>query len=491
VRLRRRIARWIGCLALATALAGCESFEPISIPLVYESEPGPDLADRTFPILLSGWTEKPQEDETRGYFLWPFVHYVREGRETSFGILGVDIYQQRVDHRGFIDTDCILGPVLYGHSADEGSYLTILPFGGTLKGKLGKSYALLILPPFFFYGEDNRGVGPEGDVAKTTWVLFPFVNWVKGGGRSGFKVFPFYAHYEKTDADGRDSYARTWVLWPFWTYQRNQLNCGKGEQRMFFLFPFYGRSDGPNTSQCAVLWPFFRWYENRGTSAGGPFWEFKFWPFFAVHHGRYRDRLDFWPFWGHKERTVPIVTGKGGYERYERTFVLWPFFRWERQDSDLLETRRFFFAPFLWSFATEGKDGKGRSREFKIWPLFRYKEWPDGRLTVNLFSPLWFQDPEGGFERIYNPLFRIYEHGRTEEGGERTLFLWGLVQSRENEKRASFTVHPFLYWNERAKNDTSREENFLFGLFQYRRQGKERGLRFFWLPWFPTWEADE
>ena len=32
--------------------------------------------------------------------------------------------------------------------------------------------------------------------------------------------------------------------------------------------------------------------------------------------------------------------------------------------------------------------------------------------------------------------------------------------------------------------------SFLFGLFQYRNLGGERGLRFLWLPEFPTWGGD-
>ena len=46
-------------------------------------------------------------------------------------------------------------------------------------------------------------------------ILFPFVNWVEGGGREGFRIFPFYGHYRRTDLLGREVYDRHWVMWPF------------------------------------------------------------------------------------------------------------------------------------------------------------------------------------------------------------------------------------------------------------------------------------
>ncbi len=459
-------------LLVVTLAAGCETFEPVSVPLVYDRDASPDLVAHAIPPLLSGWTERLGADETRAYFLWPLVHYVREGRSWNVGFLGADLIRHRVDHRGFVDFDWNVPPVFYGHSVDEGSYFALFPFGGTTKGLFGKTFAAFALFPLYVYAEDARAQGPPAAGAFTSHhVLFPFVNWVHGGGRSGFKLFPFYAHFERVDPDGRPAYERTWILWPFWTYQRNNLNSPAGEQRLFFLFPFYGRSDGPKTTQWTVLWPFVRYFENRGTAFGGPFHELRIWPFFTSSEGRERERLDIWPFWGHKWRRVPLATREGAYSSYERTFLLWPLVRWEREESDVAETFRWWVLPLLWSFRTRDREAGGEKREFKVWPLFRYKEWPDGRVRVNIFSPLWFEDPEGAFEMIYNPLFRIYDKARAENGDTRRLYAWGIVETRENEAQERYS------WE------------LLLGLFGYAKRGRGRALRFFWLPEI-AWEAD-
>lgn len=495
-------------LGLVALLAGCASADPIVVPpLLYEQEAEPDLITHVFPMFLSGWEDRPSTDETRTYGLWPLYKIKREGRELQIGALGAYFYRRRVDHRGFEKLDVLIPPVFYGHSVDQGSYLTIFPFGGTMKGLLGKSYALGVLFPLYLYTEDNRGVGParraehEGgepapneDVFVSQHVLFPFVNWVHGHGRSGFRVFPFYAHYERHDLEGREAYERTWILWPLWTHQKNNLNTSRGEagaQEMWFLVPFFGYSHGPKTTRWTVLWPFAKYYENRGTLAGGPYWEFKSWPFFTIAHGRDRDQLDIWPLWGHKERLAAIAIHGGQYDHFERTFLLWPFLRWEHHETNALDYHKWWLLPFLWHYHTDDKEKKQEKDEFKIWPLFRRKSWPDGRVTINIFSPLWFNDPEGAFEMIYNPLFRIYESGRLPDGDERHLYAWGLVQHYENERRTETWVHPFLYWNEARKDQSARDDNFLFGLFQIHRRGRERALRFFWLPEWPSWTADD
>lgn len=482
--------------------AGCASADPIVVPLVYEREDEPDLIENAIPLLLSGWTERPREDEVRGYALWPLWHYVREGPELQVGLLGANFIQKRLDHRGFLDVDYLIPPVLYGHSVDEGSYFALLPFGGTTKGLLGKSFAAWVLFPLYLYTEDNRGTrearaglrpadpARNDGVLVSHHVLFPFVNWLHGHGRSGFRIFPFYAHYEREDLEGRLAYERTWILWPFWTHQRNNLNSPGGPQTMWFLFPFFGRSEGQYASQWTVLWPIVRYFEYRRASTTGPLHSFRVFPFFAREVGRYRTRLDIWPFWGRKERFVPLVTETGGYDRFERTFILWPVVRWENHESDKLAFRKWWVMPLLWSYETEDKVSGAKKEEFKVWPLFRYKSWPDGRVTVNLFSPLWFNDPEGAFEMIYNPLFRIYERSRQADGDERRLYAWGLVQDREGRATTAFTVHPFLYWNDVAKDGSARHDRYLFGLFQYRRAGAERALRFFWLPEI-SWRAGD
>lgn len=459
-----RLAR-IALVATALALgAGCRMDEPFEIPLLYEHEPQPDRIDDTIPLLFTSWEVEPGKDETRVHILWPLLNYTREGRSKELRLLNIRVMSEKVDHRGFIDSDYILGPVFYGHSADEGSYLSVLPLGGTFRGLLGKDYSLAIVPPLFLYLRDKDFT--------STHILFPFVNVWSGGGRSGGRFFPFFAHYERADRDGRLAYRRTWILWPFFQTLENNLNSPAGAQKMWFLFPFYGRMDGPDTHSWTVLFPFFKYYENTGAGLGGPLWDLRApWPFVRIVRGRDRSTTDFWPFYGESVKAVDLFSEAPGI-RSHRRFILWPLWRDERERKGELDYSRWWLFPFLWSFTTEHEREGVQKREFKVWPLFRYKRWPDGRVAVNVLSILWFQDPEGAFERIIGPLTRVYHEWHDEEGARRLELLWGLYGERDFVSAAGEEV-------ERV--------SILFGLIQYERRGGRRSLRFFFLPTGPDW----
>jgi hypothetical protein len=452
------------CLA---ALGGCRFDEPIDASIIFDHEPGPDVTDDTIPFLFSGWETEPARDKTKAFLLWPFMRYERDGRTSQFWLFAAPVYRDRIDHRGFHDVDLIAGPVFYGHSADEGTYLTVFPLGGTLRGLLGKRYALGILFPLFLYTEDD--IDPN---FHSTHVLFPFINWWSGGGRSGGRIFPFYAHYERRDVGGRLAFKRTWILWPFWQTLDNNLNAPSGAQHMWFLFPFFGKSDGPETHSWTVLFPLFKYFENRGAGLGGPLWEVRApFPFVHILRGRDRQITDIWPFYGTKEREIPFFTGPG-HEAYYRRFILWPI--WHEEDhvvGDVIEAR-WWALPLLWSYKTENAVEHWSKREFKVWPFFRYKRWQDGRVAVNIISPLWFQDPEGAFERIWGPLTRVYHEWRDDDGSYRLNLLWGLFGRR--------------VYDAPEKVQVSRT-SLLFGLIQYERRDEKKMLRFFFLPTGPEW----
>lgn len=487
-RARRRL---LAVAALALFVSGCSGLGTryLEIPFFFEYDPEPETGEvrTTIPLLLSGHFENKKRDEERTYFLFPFFSAIREGKERTYRILTAPVYQKRIDHRGFEDIDVVAGPVLWGTSADEGSYLAVLPFGGTIKGLLGKDYGVFVTP-LFWYLEERTTVG----MFKSYHMPFPFVNWVSGGGRSGFRIWPFYGHYERYDREGRQAYDRTWILWPFWQTLRNNMNTQSGEQWMWFFFPFVGRGGGPNHSQWTVLWPLFHYIERTRHSTTDPYWEIKApFPFFIYGKGKYRSRFDLWPFYGQKKRYVPMLSGTA-WDRFERRFVGGPLFRWEHHETKTFDDTKWWLLPIVWSFSRRNKETGAVSRTFRIWPLLRYRRFADGRTTLNLIAPLWFDDtdPEGVFEQIYNPLTRIYEHADEKGGGERLRLLWGLYHSFESPERDDLAIHP-LFWDDETKDGGEHDLGLLFGLFQYHRRGKKKALRFFWLPEWPTWETDD
>ncbi len=475
-------------LALLVGAPGCAGVgEPVHVPLLFEHETLAETQWTTIPALLSAKKVDRKRGETRYYVLWPLLSWSRNGVEREVRLLGAPVYQRRVDHAGFFDTDSIIGPVLYGHSRDEGSYLSVLPFGGTLKGKFGKDHITWVLPPLYVYARNRTAAGTK--VSHN--LLWPLVNWVSGGGYAGFRVMPFYAHYTRRDKEGRLAWSRTNILWPFWSSYRNNLNLPGKEQHGWFLWPLFGRYDGPSRSGWEALWPLFRYRENRSTNFRGPWWELRApFPFVVIGRGRYERRTDLWPLWGHRRRRLPLSVGKG-YDEWERYFALWPVWRWERHETDRFVDHKWFLLPLVWSYHRVPQPGaRGpETRTFKLWPLFRYRRHPDGRTTINLISPLWFEDPEGAFEAIYNPLTRIYE--RQDRGGHKwTLLLWGLYQRHEDHETRSVVIHPWLFWDRERTDGSERDVALLFGLFRYLRHGNEKALRLFWLPPWPRWGGD-
>jgi hypothetical protein len=357
-----------------------------------------------------------------------------------------------------------------------GKYLAIAPFGGTTRGFLGKDEMTWVGFPYPFYLSSR-----ERDF-ESTHVLWPFVNWVEGGGREGGRVWPFYAHYRRTDLLGREVYDRHWVMWPFVSWAENSAQQGvvdpdTGVFRAtptdeLFIFPFYGKIEGPDDKDYTVLWPFFRYEEIPSTN----FWELRApFPFFIMHHGNdpalaregrtsERFRFDIWPIFGFKERA--------GYRRY---FALWPIYRYEyRNDEVWAEDTKLYFVPFFQyhhHIEIETKDDYQRTR---VWPFVHYRRGVKGDIELHVLAPILWDDPNG-FERIIYPFLRLYEYKRASWGGTQQRFLMGLASWRHEPPVSGVT-------------DGYSRLSLLFGLLQFRSGGTNHeesdraGVRFLYLP---------
>lgn len=376
----------------------------------------------------------------------------------------------------------------YGSDEEEGGYLTVAPFGGTMKGLLGKDDLLWIgFPlPFYLYARDGE--------FESRHVLFPFVNWVNGDGRSGFRVFPLYGHYERRDDDGRLAYDRTWLLWPFITWQTNGANLMKtgpnGEEvaedptKVFAVLPLFGVVTGPQVFELDFLYPFFRYSsftQDKGWELRAPF---PFLIFSGDEAGR--SRYDLWPFFGVRKRP--------GYVRH---FALWPIERYENRDDDWVKDVLFEFLPFFqYHDHLDRKSGATYNR-VQLWPFFHYRQEADGSTDFQSLSMLLFRNEDA--EELLNPFFTLYRHreiprlGSSETNMLLGLASWRTVRPGEASGPAPGTVNPYLEGSAGEGNwfpEDYDRVSLLFGMFQYRRKGREKGLRFFYLPEWPVWEAD-
>jgi len=369
----------------------------------------------------------------------------------------------------------------------QGKYCVIAPFGGTTYGFLGKDEITWVGFPYPIYLHAH-----ERDF-ESYHVMWPFVNWVEGGGREGFRVWPFYAHYKRTDLLGREAYDRHWVMWPFVSWARNSGQVGSYDEgtdefratptEELFIFPFFGKITGPDDRNYSVLWPFFRYEEIPSTH----FWELRApFPILTIHHGSdpalarqgknsERLRFDVWPIFGFKERP--------GFIRY---FAAWPIYRYEGRDDEWAEDTKLFFVPlFLWHHHHE----KEPTKEFpkgadyqrtRLWPFFIYRRGARGDIQLETLAPIPWDD-KNGFERILYPFFRLYDYERSSTGAVQQRFVLGLASWRhdpavEDLERGGYRSYEYS------------RLSVLFGLFQFRSGGTTKeesdraGFRVFYLP---------
>jgi hypothetical protein len=483
----------VGCVAPGTDLNALPLFRHDRLQAMPNAKGrASPSSETTVPLLMLHQQRTEADDHVRLTLPYPLMTYQRKDNDSRLSLFAalpagpallsplraafsMDARSRKgvigayaLDHErpdGGLDTDRALLPlVAWGQSEDEGSYLLVAPFGGTLKGILGKDEATFYGFPLPFYLH-MRDEGFE-----SRHLLFPFFNWVEGEGRDGFRVFPFYGHYTRHDEDGRLAYERSWLMWPFITWQTNGANLMKTEDdgsktpvpptEVLAVLPFYAHVRGPEIDELDLLYPLFRW--TRLTRDNG--WELRA-PFpFVILSGNDagEGQRDFWPLFG--------VRWRPGYVRH---FALWPIERYELRDDDWVRDELFTLLPFFQYHEHLDRKTKESYRRWQLWPFVHARQEADGRREVQALSILPFRD----------------------ERAEDLLLPWVTLYSRREDPQLGSTETQLLFglagWRSAALPGQDRYDRVsaMFGLFQYRKRGREKGLRFFYLPEL-TWEAD-
>lgn len=433
---------------LTLLLAGCHSF---AVPPFYEQDldPAPmregsrqvewDFDVGVRPLFQARATADGERVE--GHLLFPLGVMERTPEQRTVRLYPIYQRIQRTDPDGFPDDDTIVFPFLVtGTHPVEGSYLYVFPFGGTLKGLLGKDEAAGVLFPLYGWTRDRE--------TETHHVLWPLVSWTSGGGASGVRVLPFYGHQEKRDAEGNLVFDRTTVLWPLFSWAHDGTNS-RNRFESLFVFPFFGRTRSPWMDDDTVLWPLLRWWHDKRT--GYREWRLPF-PFFVRGSGPDHTRLDVWPFFGYRQR--------GGFTRH---FALWPIERHEVQETEEYRDERLWLLPLFWRSHRQYHDGRGEDVKTSVWPLVRYERDHQGGFSVQLPAPLWFEDPLLNFDTILAPLWRLFRYARDAEGRTSLDLLLGLFSSRDGPEGSRWDVLGGLFGRSQLPDGTSRTR-LLWGL---------------------------
>ena len=331
-------------------------------------------------------------------------------------------------------------------------------------------------------------------------ILGPLVKWQQSGEDTTLAVRPFL--YREDDVAHRST--KSDYLYPIvasesgpdvervsavrGVFQINTFHRSEpgGEEESSLFFPFYVKGSSPKYGPYRWIFPFYGdayerfWKDeyhfvmfplygrtvNKGTTTRNYFY-----PFFSTMEGEGESGFQLWPLYGQSEK-------KG---IYQKQFLAWPFFFYEKLDLNSDNPVTKITALPLFAVA----DGPQLiSRRF-LWPFFGYTDDRKSGVRENdWFWPFWVTARGGGQE--VNRFLPFYSDERG-PGKSREWFLWPLyrhdritTESFEQERRR---VIYFLYhdFQERwTKVGMSRRQNMLWPLYVYRRD--ERGVRSLSLP---------
>jgi len=402
--------------------------------------------------LWSYATRGPDSSELE--VVWPLADFTRRGGFRRGWVLPVWFRQKEEEERGGYRARWMLFPLFYGGASSRGRYFAFFPFAGKLRGLLGQDEIDFYLFPFYWHSRHED--------AHSLHVVFPFYNRVWGGGRSGARFWPFYGHYHYLAPDGRERSERWFIGWPFYIRQRNELNT-KHPSELFFIFPFYGRSESDRTLTRAYFWPFFNTTLDKRTGRK-VYFGFLF-PY------RFTDgQFDLWPFFGVKHSAEDAPIAEAGVRVRYRQFIIWPIERYTESEDDHRFTKRFWLLPFWWAYREVRKADGEENLERKLWPLFRYHRRGD-RADFFLPCPLWFEQ-ERPFERFYARLWRLFlYHDDAEMKGWEALFSLLSYRDRKVEGIRTFTVLGGLFERQ------AHAEGVLYRFLYFGKLGTVPGFR--------------
>ncbi len=354
------------------------------------------------------------------------------------------------------DNEFMLFPFLFfGEHEERGSFFAFFPFGGTLYEKFGRDEIHFTLFPLF--GQTVRGK------TTTTNILYPILARIQGEDERGYKIWPLYGESEK---DG--VYRKQFALWPIFYRQELGLNS-ENPRRKFGLLPLYASDLSPQRNERFVLWPFFSHIEDQ--RRGYEEWNFP-WPLVRVSSGRYKEGL----------RVLPLYADERVGAGRNRWF-LWPFYKIEEIDSDAFYRRRDRVLFFLYSDLVEQskEDLAQPKRRRALWPLFQY----ESKRGVHHFSTLALAEPffpdNGGINRNWAPLWRLYQVRWDDDGNEISSLFWNLYWKERRGENVAWELFPLVEY--RKERQQLMELSLFKGLMALRREGGEQRLHLFYLPW--------
>jgi hypothetical protein len=424
--LPRSVPRRLGgaLLLLAAFLPACRNLREGTIegtrgvPPFFELYPTPSsegvARGREMVFRPLGSFEIQEPEGSRLKLIYPFLDFQWGGRETRHLVLPLFFYRRRIESGIGADSDWMLFPLLFGgHDPAEGGYFAVFPFGGKVRGLLGKEEIDFVLFPFY---ARQRLAGRH-----STHIVWPFFNTVRGNGWSGWRIWPFYGSYRWQTEDDTPRSRRFFILWPF--YIRGEERLQSDPTSFFLSLPFYGYRENSRSLTRTYLWPLVIVHYDKVRDrylTGGFFFPYRF------GHGQF----DPWPLFGVK--STEAEENALLQRRRFRQFSLWPIQRYDWSEDEIAETENFWLLPLYWSSYVLDKPTTEVQQSWKLWPLFGYRRRGE-EAAFDFLSPLWFKRED--YDRLYGRLFAVFRYRAAARRSGWELFYGAAVWMRSPEER--------------------------------------------------------
>ncbi|NOR49817.1 MAG: hypothetical protein GQ530_02125, partial [Desulfuromonadales bacterium] len=347
-----------------------------------------------------------------------------------------------------------LFPFLFYGEEEQGTYMAFFPFGGTLYNWFNKDRISFTLFPLY-----SR---TERKTQRIDNVLWPFFARISGENESGYKFWPIYGSSRKEGV-----YRKMFFIWPIFFSESLKLDSDNPKE-IRAAWPLYISKESPDKTSRTVLWPFFSYTEDR--VKGSRSWNAP-WPLVRVTKGEKYHGLKILPFYS--DETMDV--------RRDRWYI-WPIYKIEEMDSELIERRRDRILFFLYQNRRETKFETGDSmHRVDLWPLFGYRQ-KNGVSFLHVLALLeTFFPGNEGIERSWAPLWRVYQQKWDRQGNNVVSLLWNLYWFERQDDRVAWELFPLFKYRKESEHEI--DVSFLKGLVRYRNSDGDRQLNLFYLPW--------
>jgi hypothetical protein len=330
-------------------------------------------------------------------------------------------------------------------------YTAVLPFYGRVKNRLFRDEIFCVMFPA--YSETRKK-----DIVTDNY-LWPVGHIRHGDGLDGWQVWPFVGAEHKIlttqtngfgDVTTIGGHERSFILWPFWISQDNNLGTDNPE-KFRAAIPLFAITRSPNRDATSYLWPLFTVVDEREKKYRE--WEGP-WPFviFARGEGKTTDRV--WPLFSQSHNA-----------EMESDAYAWPAYTCKRIHAGALDRTATRILFYLYVGVTEKNTETGTEKLRRdVWPLFTWRKEFNGSTRLQIFVPMEaVLSDSRGITRNWSPL-------------------WSLWRAEENP-RAARSSRSFLWNLYRRDTEPGHEKiSCAFGLFQRETDGEKNRTRWFYIP---------